>query len=161
MGPGQKLLTRSSFQVIFLLLGLGQPPLGLENFLQKSQIFQFFILYIIQSGQKISRSKLGQPLIYRVSKVCFAMGQVRAHLYPKPIENPSSVVYPLESWCVTPTTAQTQSLLPLLASKLGFDPGSDWVRSGQPPLGLENFQLKIPNFSIFYPSGQTKSHRVG
>jgi len=28
------------------------------------------------------------------------------------------------------------------------------VGSGQPPLGLENFPLKIPNFSTFCPSGQ-------
>jgi len=28
------------------------------------------------------------------------------------------------------------------------------VGPGQPPLGLENFPLKIPNFSIFFPSDQ-------
>jgi len=34
-----------------------------------------------------------------------------------------------------------------------------WVRC-QPPLGLENFPLKIAYFSIFFSSGQKKSHRL-
>jgi len=42
-----------------------------------------------------------------------------------------------------------------MSQEQNFWPG--WVIflllwSGQPPLGLENFSLKIPNFSIFFPS---------
>jgi len=37
-----------------------------------------------------------------------------------------------------------------------------WTDQGQSPLGLENFPLKIPNFSIFCPSGQeTPGSKIG
>jgi len=35
------------------------------------------------------------------------------------------------------------------------------VESDQPTLGLENFPIKIPNFTIFSPSEQKKSYWVG
>jgi len=65
----QKLLKTLSYSQLVMCLGQkflclgwvrsGQPSLGLENFPQKSQIFQFFCLRfkknIIVSGQKITR----------------------------------------------------------------------------------------------------------
>jgi len=43
---------------------------------------------------------------------------------------------------------------------LGVDgSGSEFFDSGQPPLGLENFSIKIPNFSIFFL--QVKKNIIG
>jgi len=52
----------------------GQPPSGLENFSQKSQIFQFLYLWVKKNlsglDQKIPESKLGRPIFYCGSEVC-------------------------------------------------------------------------------------------
>jgi len=52
--------------------------LDLENLPQKTKISQFFPLWIkmnlLGSGQKVRRSKTGQPLIYCRSKVCSGQG---------------------------------------------------------------------------------------
>jgi len=59
-GPGQKFFN----QVLS-----GQPPLGLENFPLKSQIFPSDQKNIIRLGKKIPRLMKGRPLIYCGSKV--------------------------------------------------------------------------------------------
>jgi len=67
MGLGQKFLT----QVGSAIYGLG---LGLKNFPLKMSIFQFFALWVknlFGLGQKLPGSRVGQPLIYCRSKVCF------------------------------------------------------------------------------------------
>jgi len=81
-------------QVIFLRLGLGQPPLGLENFPPKILIFTIFGLV----GTKRHRTILGQPLnLLRASsilgsdqvKVDMGPDLTRAYFCPAVIKRPA------------------------------------------------------------------------
>jgi len=65
---------------VFLMVGLGQPPLRLDHSSQNPNFFNFYSLgqkNLIGSGKKIPGSKAGQPLIYCGSKLC--SGRVRVH----------------------------------------------------------------------------------
>jgi len=77
MGPGQNFLPRMS-PLFVARVGSAIFGLGLENFPSKSQILQFFSRRVKRNcfwvGQKVPGLKMGQPVIYRGSKVCLDQG---------------------------------------------------------------------------------------
>jgi len=91
---------------------LGQPYLNLENFPQKSQLFQFFSLRIkrnlIGLGQKIPGSKPGHPFL--------AAGQKYAQVGSGPIS--SMMVYPGFGLCSEQSFISIKSMLQKVKSVL-------------------------------------------
>jgi len=72
MGPGRKVLTQSDHFFV-VGVGLGQPVWKISP--KNSKFFKNFPLWVnIGSSKKIPESKMGQPLIYRRSKVYLGHG---------------------------------------------------------------------------------------